>query len=273
MIRTTNHRILLFVSIIAVGLVASCKSLEIESTWSETPMSIDGLADDWSGGIISYLKDNSASLGFRNDDERLYILFRFRDPRWASTIRRSGLTFWIDAEGGKSKDFQIRYRGGPTMEEIQSVSGAPAPRDMDRRMDMMMPDTNQPLFTCLDEGRIVEMEIPTDGSLGPAAAFAVDEGFFTYEFSLPLQESTVRYYGPGVVAGEKIGVGAKWGGFGGSKGGMRDGPGGLGGMPPGGGVGGRMPGGGRGGIGPRPDMPEAQEVWLSTRLADPPENE
>ncbi len=279
MIHTTSHRALLFVSIIAVGLVASCNSLEIESTWSETPMVIDGLADDWRGINISYLEDNNASLGFANDSTRLYILMRFRDPRWASTIRRSGLTFWIDAEGGKSKDFRIRYRGGPTMEEIQSMSGAPSPRHIERRPEMMAPDTSLPLFTCLDEGRIVEMEIPTDGSLGPAAAFSLDEGFFTYEFSLPLDESSVRYYGLSVIPGQWVGIGAKWGEVGRQGGSIPDGPGGMGGRLPGGGGkgggrGGGMSGGGRrGGGGQRPEMPEAQEVWLTTRLADLPQGE
>ena len=277
--RTTSHHVLLFVSIIAIGLLASCNSLETESAWSETPMSVDGLADDWRGTNISYLEDNSASLGLANDSTRLYILLRFRDPRWASTIRRSGLTFWIDAEGGKSKDFQLRYRGGPSQEELRAFRGETAPRDMDRRMDMMMPDTNQPLFTCLDEGRIIEMEIPTDGSLGPAAAFSLDEGFFTYEFSLPLEESSVRYYGLSVVPGQWVGVGAKWGEVGRQGGGIPGGPGGMGGRPSGGGgkgggMGGGISGGGRrGGGGQRSEMPEGQEIWLTTRLADLPQDE
>ena len=278
MIHTTSHRTLILISILTVGLIASCKGLEAESVWSETPMSVDGLADDWRGGTISYLEDHSASLGFRNDDERLYILLRFRDPRWASTIRRSGLTFWIDAEGGKSKDFQIRYRGGPTQEELRALRGETAPGDMDRRMDMMMPDTNQPLFTCYVEGRIVEMEIPVDGSAGPAAAFSMDEGFFTYEFSLPLEGSSVRYYGLSVVPGQWVGVGAKWGEVGRQGGSMPSGPGGMGGRLPGGsgkggGRGGGMSGGGRRGGGQRPEMPEEQEVWLTTRLVDLSESE
>ncbi len=279
MIHTTSHRALLFVSIIAVGLIASCNGLETESTWGETPMVIDGLADDWRGISIFYLEDNNASLGFANDSTRLYILLRFRDPRWASTIRRSGLTFWIDAEGGKSKDFRIRYRGGPSQEELRASRGETVPGDMDRPMDMMMPDTNQPLFTCLDEGRIVEMEIPVDGSAGPAAAFSLDEGFFTYEFSLPLEESSVRYYGLSVVPGQWVGVGAKWGEVGRQGGSIPGNPGGMGGHLPGGGGkgggrGGGMSGGGRrGGGGQRPEMPEAQEVWLTTRLADLPQDE
>ena len=49
---------------------------------------------------------------------------------------------------------------------------------------MKMPEpTAENLFTCFVEGRIIEMGIPVDGSMGPSAAYDTSMGFYTYEFA------------------------------------------------------------------------------------------
>jgi hypothetical protein len=130
-------------------------------------------------------------------------------------------------------------------------------------------------FTCAIKERIEEKEIPVEGTEGPAAAFAIDQGLYTYEFSIPLAKGTVRYYGLGISPEDRLTVKATWGdmseirrGMGGHdrpEGGGPPGdgmPGGMGGGMPGGMGGGMPPGGGPGGMGSRPDMPEKQEVTL-----------
>ena len=118
------------------------------------------------------------------------------------------------------------------------------------------------------------MEIPADGSAGPAAAFSVDGGFFTYEFSLPLHESAVRSYGLAAVPGQTISIGAHWGG---GERGMNQGRSDMGGSKMGspvGGGGGFGGGGGRGGgrrsnpsqKGPQP-LAE-QNIQMNLKLAE-----
>lgn len=134
---------------------------------------------------------------------------------------------------------------------------------------------DQRRFTCAIKDRIEEKGIPTDGAEGPTAAFGVDQGFFVYEFSIPLDEGGVRYYGIGAKPGDKISVGAFWGDMselrrrGDRGGGTR--PGGMGGGGMGGRTGGRSGGyGGMGGMrgGDRPDRPEPVEIWIKTALAE-----
>lgn len=264
---------------VMAGLIitASCKNTKLDSAWTTAAMLIDGRAQDWNGVTSHFLGESEASVAFANDSSRLFILMRTRDPRLASTIRRSGLTFWVNADGKRDKKFVIRYRGGPTREEMRSMTGDGQRRKIDREAPFMMPDTGEPVLTCFVKDRIVEMEIPVDGSNGPAAAFSLDGGFFTYEFSLPLHESAVRSYGMAAAPGQTIRIGAIWGGSGR---GMSHGRSGLGGGSPMGpptGGGGGFGGGGGGGRGggrrgdrsqkrPQP-MPE-QDIQMSLRLAE-----
>jgi hypothetical protein len=234
-----------------VGFIvtASCKNTKLDSAWTTAPMLIDGRAQDWNGVTSHFIEESEASVAFANDNEQLYILVRTRDPRLASVIHRSGLKLWINSEGKRDKDFVIRYRGGPTREEMHSMIGGEQRRQMDRESQFMLPDTGKPSLTCFVKDRIVEMEIPADGSVGPAAAFGLDAGFFTYEFSLPLHECSVRSYGLAALPGQTISVGAQWGG---SRRGMDPNRPGMGdmqmGSPPGGSRGG-LGGGGKGGGG------------------------
>lgn len=262
---------------VGLTMTTSCKNNKLDSTWTTAPILVDGRAGDWSGVTSHFLEETKATVAFANDSTRLFILLRTRDPRLASVIRRSGLKFWINTEGKKEESFLIRYRGGPTREEMRSMTGSEHRRHVERESDFMMPDTGQPLLTCFVKDRIVEMEIPDDGSTGPAAAFSLDGGFFTYEFSLPLQESAVRFYGMAASPGQTIRIGAAWGG---RERGMNHGRSDMGGGspmgPPTGGGGGFGGGGGKGrGGGRRGDRSQArpqplpeQDIHMSLRLAE-----
>ena len=147
--------------------------------------------------------------------------------------------------------------------------------EFERRRPMR--DTTM-VFTFIDEKQYINMDIPPDGSLGPAIAVDTSEGFYTYEFSIPLQKSQVRYFGIGAEPPRKIEVGAIWGeidraamqqrgrgmhaGFGG------EGPT-EGGMPGDGGFGGGRGGGRFGGYGGGFHRPEIKKVdlWFKTTLA------
>jgi hypothetical protein len=243
-------------------------------------MIVDGHMSDWPSENTTFLQEQQAVVGLCYDASRLYIMIRFNKAEWERLIRMSGLTVYLDAEGKKKKDFRVKFVGGPSQEQMagmpvmtnQNTDNITPPGMKDGRQAM----ENQ-LF-CFLKDVIVEKPIPLDGSEGPAAACGVDKGFFVYEFSVPLQESKVRYYGLDAKPGRPIGVGFVWGemdrdamrrsmpdhpeggqppdGMGGMPGGMGGGPGGgMGGMPSG------PPGGGQ-----MPRMPEKQEVWLKAQI-------
>ncbi|MCP4686082.1 MAG: hypothetical protein GY867_11655 [bacterium] len=263
---------LLFLSLLpAYG----CKGdQEVVCTRVESTVTLDGQMADWEELPSAYFEDQGVVLGLANDNDNLYVMFRFRDQKWARTIRMSGLTLWLDGQGKKSKDFVLKYRGGPSMADLVPQDG-----NVNDKMRERMMKTDSALsdeLTCAVKDRIVEMPISLDGSNGPEVAFGSDHSFFVYEFKIPLKKSEVRYYGIGAEEGAQITIGANWGKVDKSQmGGMKQGGG-----PPGGGMGGGRgggmgggrgggKGGGRGGDmgGQRPEMPEEQEVWIKTTLA------
>ncbi len=256
---------------------------EIACPFVAQSIAIDGRYDDWKDNPGSFLEKQKAVVAVSNDHDNLYLLFRTNDPRWVRTIAMSGLTLYIDVDGGKRKDFYLKFVGGPSREQLrllqkQEIGERPRekrrmPENM-RRMELEdSPRDSVPTLFCYVKDQIDEKSIPLGGVEGPSAAFDTSRGFFVYEFAIPLKESAVRSYGLGTSLGEEISVGLIWGepmpmrgerpreemDFGGPGGGM-------GGGMTGGGMGGGM---GRGMSGPPggTDRPSKQEVWLKARLA------
>ena len=267
-----------FAVLVVPGLLAitGCKkTLEVTTKWADTPIKVDGRTGDWKDAPGILLAEQNASLTISNDEDFLYILFKTRDSRWVRTIKTSGLTLYLNSENKKKKDFFIRLKGGVPHDLIVAMD--------DRRKSFLPGGVNtpasdfrtppEPSLTCYIKDRIIEKVIPLDGSEGPGAAFDTSQSFFTYEFSIPLTEGKVRYYGIDAAPGQQITIGAEWGGM---EKGMRPSmrgmgmPGGSRPEPPGtgypGGMGGRGMGGPPGNARPRPEMPEKQEVWIKKAL-------
>ena len=283
-----QRRFLLLAAAILLTIVARTGAADLASAWGQTPAKVDSISEDAFDRSTTFLKDDSVSIGLVNDSARLYFLLRFRNPQYARVIRMTGLTLWLDAKGKKNKDFMIKFRGGPSWEEMRSMMGRERRRPQDSSQQEN-PEMDQPPdrqgrptegeFTCFQKDRIVEKPIPEDGSEGPSARFANDNGSFVYILSVPLGESEVRNYGIGTEPGRKISVGMMWGEMPKNTGDRGDRPeggmeGGFPGGEHGGGFGGSgMRGGMGGGEGRREGgggqfkRPEKHEVWLNVELA------
>ena len=258
---------------LAIVILGGCKAQEVTCHRVAEPIIVDGGMTDWAAIPTTFFEKQAAAIGVASDGDRLYLLFRFRDPQWARAIRTSGLTLWVNADGKKNRNFGIKFNGGPDLKELTMERDEPGASGR-------MPEMFQKRPAASDSNPAVELRVintdwwyesqavSLDGLSGPAAGFAHDEGFFSYEFSLPLVAGSTDFFGLGAVSGQSIAIGAEWGGIDqervhGMMGGRFGGPGGS---PPGGMDGGR-PGGGRGGI----SRPEKQEIWFKTTLVAPEE--
>jgi hypothetical protein len=265
-------------------LLTGCKTQELKTNWSSTPIKIDGKMNDWANTPMAYFEESGVQLGLRNDSENLYILFRFNNQAYAQAIRMGGVTIWFDNFGKKKKELGIRYTSGPSFFDFQkmrssqgggfeeSLTEEQKERLAEREKSMTMRDQ---IVTIGKKGN-QERILSTGGSDGPAVSFDSSQGAFTYEFSLPLQKSDISRYGIDEQPGQILGLGFEWGGVTmadrKSRGGNPPG-GGMGGGPPGG-MGGGPPGGRGGGRDNGPgtssnQASEKQELWLKTKLATP----
>lgn len=287
-------RLCICFSTILLPSIVHAETHNVPGGWIVGPVSIDGRVDDWDDFRGINLTEQQVSMSIRNDSTFLYLLFRTRDVRWVRTIKMSGLTIYCNEKGKTKKDFFIRYKGGPSREEMAALGGPSNNADqgaseMGRQFRGMMEDTLESLV-CNIKDYVLEKNIPLNGNSGPAAAFDTSQGFFLYEFRIPLMESSPTYYGIPATFGKEVAIGFEWGGMGDFKrpmrggdrpegmdgpDGMGGGPGGMGGGPGGMGGSGGMSGppGGMGGPGrgrARPEMPQKQEVWLKVQLLAAP---
>ncbi len=259
------------------SLPAAGKDVDIISVWASPGVLVDGLRSDWPEAAITVLSKPEVSIGVGDDSQQVYLMLCFKNPDWARLIRMSGLTIWLDAKGSKGKDFKLTFTGGPSMAQIKIIAG----RDSADMSVGMPPEFRERMekrearkvdsFTCYQKEYYVEEPIPMDGTKGPKAAYGIDNDYFVYEFSVPLEKSSMKIYGLGVPPDRTISIGLMWGNFDRDKmmddlpdrgddfltgdiGGVRsgEGPEGRGGFPPGGRRGGHMP--------------KKQEIWLNIRL-------
>jgi hypothetical protein len=273
--QSTIITLLLMVTFVLPG----CKTKDIPGQWTAQPIQVDGKSTDWAGLSLTHFEKDGFSIGVANDNDRLYLMMRTHDASIVRTIRMTGLKLWLNTKGDKETGFGVKFRGGPS---FGLVRRPPDMQDQQRPEDRERPEMMEPrrpmrdtamVFTFVDEAQLIDLDIPVDGKLGPAIAVDTSEGFYSYEFSIPLQESKVRYFGLGAEPAQKLAIDAIWGDvdrseFGERRNGIHAGFGGepplTGGMPPGGGRGGGPPGGMGGGR--RPEIKKV-DVWFKTTLA------
>ena len=276
------------IAILSAGTWATpADAKDARCTWVDAPCITDGDLQEWIDLPITTFAEPGVVTAFANDRDHLYIQFRFRDPKWARAIRMAGLEIWVNTKGKKSRATGIRFRGGPSLEELRSRGPEKArrrPASGEAAIDM------DDFFTFQDPSqKIPQVDINTSGAQGPAACHDTSMGFFVYEFAVPLNKRDGSFYGINAESGQKLMIGMIWGdmsefresrqrpdgmqGGGGRGGGMKGGGGGRG----GGGMKGGMGGGGRGGgipggsgdRGPGGGI-EKQEFWVKTTLATAP---
>jgi hypothetical protein len=252
--------------ILAIFLLnIGCSTLQLESTWKDRDITLDGKGGDWLGAKY-YFEESGISVGLINDERSLFISMMTENPMIRAQVMRQGLTVWIDPKGGKGKTFGIRYPLGRQIEEGENESVDP--------QEMMDEMTREEMIKKLQES-MTELEVlgPNEKVLGRMAIDNVQgievkmrnaAGTFVYELKVPLASSEEYPFALGVAPGDSIGVG-----FLSPKMQMRRPGGGRGGgrMAPGGGM---YPGGGRGGMGGygmRPIMPQDLKIWAKVRLA------
>jgi len=102
--------LILAIAIALLAVPSSAKEKKIiESKWTAAAIQVDGASADWDQNALEFDKDVKVNFGFKNDAERLYVLFVFNDPRYTSTIESTGLTMWINAEGKEKRNYGLHF--------------------------------------------------------------------------------------------------------------------------------------------------------------------
>ena len=218
------------------------------------------------------MKDAKRQMTVRlvNDASSISLSVSLGDGELAREAQHSGLTIWIDPDGGKERVFGIHLPGmrspfpgmPPFRDDMKTDHSNPPDLPMDSGKVPEKPlesifityaDTTGPLKMDMDEVRKTGLDI----GVGKGR-----DGRWIYEFAISFEaDSCLADLGPGSI----IGIAVQSGG------GEADGgkPPSLG--TPGGGMGGPGPGGGPGGSGgPGGGSSKAFEIWLRVTLGTDP---
>ncbi|MFZ5941752.1 MAG: hypothetical protein ACOYXB_14375 [Bacteroidota bacterium] len=212
----------------ALFLLSACSFLPSMTSRSYTPgASFDYPFYDEASGIRYYVA---------NSETELFISLNTTDQRVINSIRRDGLTLYLDTTGRKSRDQYIQYPiagkpgpGGPPPMAQAPQQGQFEPELMNRRMPELADDAlyfsngQANLFNIKTEGNDIRISVSQDPVKG-----------LSYNVIIPFTLLSDQ----GLENLDNFSVGIK-----GTMTGQQAGPGG-GGMPPMGGGQGMMPGGG-----------------------------
>jgi hypothetical protein len=254
---------------LSLFMLMNCSTLELESTWKDRDIILDGKDGDWLGAKY-YFEGLSISVGLINDEQHLYVSMMTENPMIRAQIMRQGLTVWLDPEGGKNKTFGIKFPLGRQGDEQESERMTPGAMMDEITREEMLQKFQESMTELevlgLDEEVLAKMDI--EDAKGIDVKMRNAGGTFVYELRVPLTSSEEYPFAVGVKPGDMIGVGflspkmqmQRPSGMRGS--GMPGGGGGMGGRA---GMGGGM-GGMRGG-GMSRQMPQQLKIWAKVLLA------
>ena len=273
-------------------LWSGCGKPELVSQWrGERTIVIDGDDGEWQD-VRHVLEKENLVYGIFNDADYLYLYFNLSDRARQMQIARSGLTVWLDPNGGKGKTFGIRYPLAMTETDLpegrpgfsgsgrggrrgggRSRGGGAAldPGQLARLMERLVARDDFEILGPLEDQLTRSSGLNTAG-IEVAASWS--DGRLIYELKVPLARGDGYAYAVGARADKPLGLGLEaplpdiGAGFG-RRGGLGDFGGGLGGGGRGGGFRGGRGGGFRGGRPGGISRPEPLKLWARLRLATP----
>jgi hypothetical protein len=205
------------VLVLAFALGALAKEKTTESIWAASPLTIDGLVSDWEGDPLIMEKKVKVEYAFRNDADTLYVLFKFNDLKYLSSIEITGMTLWIDTEGKKNKDLGVKF----TKKKISADEYiAILEKQQGILSDEQKENVRASAFYFISQAEAVDKKgNPWKQSEGgeaiKGAAFnvSIEQNAVTYEFKLPFKNLTSAILGTEREPYEVVGIGFEWGGL------------------------------------------------------------
>ncbi len=101
--------LLMALVLVAFAATGFAKDEPVNSKWTATPASIDGMNTEWGNIPMNQYKKAKVEFAFMNGKDDLFFLFILKDPKFQSSINWTGLTVWISPQGEKNKDLGINF--------------------------------------------------------------------------------------------------------------------------------------------------------------------
>ena len=249
-----------FLSILLVMCGGGCSSIEVASRWPDQKIAVDGNASEWTGKTL-LLEDRKLTVGIMNDSNFVYMLLATNDRQLSRAFLTEGITLWFDNQGGRERNFGIRYPLG-----MRSGEGGQGRAITDAPVRSNSPFAELEILGPGNDDRR-RMSIVAAGGL--QAKINPGEGSFVYELRVPYKDESRFPFSIKSTPGSFLGVGIETSSLetpGGTRGGSSAGSGGGRGRGGRGGGGGGNSGGSDQGAG---GMGGPIKDWIKVQLISP----
>jgi hypothetical protein len=215
-----NKLVLGLIQIIALSLFSSITLPAeniVQSTWTASPLQIDGQSKDWTGDAVTSEKGVGVDYAFRNDGRDLYVLLIFKDPKFLSSIDMTGITLYPNILGKKDKDWGVKFVkktvNGTQLIEYMEKMGQPLSEERKEELKA------KPQFIVFEatavnkKGEEIFPAGPVQDIDLPGFRIGRQQNLVLYEFRIPLVSREVHPAGIGAEPGKDIKIGFEWGGM------------------------------------------------------------
>jgi hypothetical protein len=193
---------------------AFSEDLAARSVWTAGPMRIDGLGEEWSGDLMAVHEKTKLEFAFRNDADYLYLLLVFKDPRFQSTLEKSGITVYFNNRGENKKERGIKFtKIMLTADQLIARRRSQGMKLTDQQIAEIRSKPFYPLFMYgMVNKKDLEQMATAKPSLNPDFNATAAGDVRIFEFKIPLAKNENQPFGIGVEPGGKVKIGIEWGG-------------------------------------------------------------
>ena len=216
--KTTSTKIFFLVlMILAISLTGLSKTEIISSQWLSSPLNIDGSSIDWEKDAQNFEKKLRVNYAFKNDAETLFILFVFKEPKYLSSIRTTGMTVWFDTEGKKKKNYGITFlkKEVPADVYVSYLEQQSGTISEEKKKEILANRSYLFHEALVTNKKSNASGQPSDAREAKPAIFRSNDQnkMLVYEFAIPLKRLTENAPGIGTEPGKIVKVGFQWGGM------------------------------------------------------------
>jgi len=174
-----------------VVAAAGCGSVkETTSNWTNNEIKIDGNILDWQGQLET-VPDKKFAVGFKNDNNFLYISLITDDRMKIMQLFRNGFITWLIPDGNEDKKFGIKF---PLSNKDINL---PQPQGMNREMMPMENNENiiakllneQKEFEIINKDKFPLNLLSIENTEGIKLGLGYKANNFVYELRIPLAAS------------------------------------------------------------------------------------
>jgi len=231
-----RRALFLLVLILPCVVSSGCGKLNFFSTYRDREIIIDGKYTDFGNAMVYYDEKDKVAVNLLNDNDYLYICLISRNRKIETKLMESGFLVWFDPNGGKKKNFGIRFPIGLREMGIpleKAKKGLDANwRDQEDISDKI--DKENEVDISLDKQLVtleglqdklmimgpppvrgksppgnkdMELNLQNTFNMGIEAKVGRQNGYFVYELKVPLVKSVQHPYAIEAKTGMPIGLG------------------------------------------------------------------